>query len=68
MNAAAGAPKPFPWDEALHTGLCLLRLPPPVFWTMTPREFIAAAGGLRPRGLGPSRPAFEALMAAFPDR
>ena len=27
---AAGAPKPFPWDAALHTGLCLLRLPPPL--------------------------------------
>lgn len=66
MNAAAGAPKPFPWGAALHTGLCLLRLPPPVFWAMTPREFFAAAGGLRPAA-GLSRGGLEALMAAFPD-
>lgn len=65
---AAGAPKPFPWDAALHTGLCLLRLPPPVFWAMTPREFFAAAGGLRPPASAPSRRDLAALMAAFPDR
>lgn len=34
---------------------------------MTPREFFAAAGGLKPRGAGPSRGDFEALMRAFPD-
>lgn len=68
MNAAAGAPPPFPWGAVLHTGLCLLRLPPSVFWAMSPREFFAAAGGLMPHGKAPSRSRFEALAAAFPDR
>ncbi|MBB4104855.1 rcc01693 family protein [Allorhizobium borbori] len=68
MSAAAGAPGPFPWGEALHAGLCLLRLPPAVFWAMTPREFFAATGGLKPRGAAPARGDLDALMREFPDR
>ncbi|CAN7644257.1 phage tail assembly chaperone [Rhizobium sp. LjRoot30] len=66
MSAGAAA-RPFPWDEALHAGFCLLRLEPRVFWTMTPREFHAALGGLRGRGQGLRRETLEALMEAFPD-
>lgn len=67
MNTAAGAPQPFPWAAVLHTGLCLLRMPPNTFWTMTPREFFAAAGGLKPRGDAPTRTDLAGLMAHFPD-
>ncbi|WP_337250462.1 rcc01693 family protein [Metarhizobium album] len=61
------AVRPFPWDEALHAGLCLLRLEPRVFWAMTPREFHAAIGGLRGQGQSLRRESLEALMRAFPD-
>jgi uncharacterized phage protein (TIGR02216 family) len=52
----------------MHTGLCLLRLPAAVFWSMTPREMQAAFGGLRPDTAVPDRFGMETLMAAFPDR
>ncbi|MBW9064190.1 phage tail assembly chaperone [Rhizobium herbae] len=69
MRAAAGegGPQPFPWDAAMHAGLCLLRLPAKDFWAMTPRELQAALGGLRPRAAVPERAGLEALMGAFPD-
>ena len=37
-------------------------MPPQTFWTMTPREFFAAAGGLKPRGDAPSRRELAGLM------
>ncbi len=64
------APHPFPWDDVMAAGLGLLRLPPPVFWAMTPKELEAALRGL----LGPlspvsplSRSALAQLMSRFPD-
>jgi len=51
----------------MHAGLCLLRLPAPVFWSMTPRELQAALGGLKPSAPVPDRSEMERLMAAFPD-
>jgi len=63
----AGLPPPFPWDVAIHAGLCLLRLPAKDFWAMTPREMQAALGGLRPRVTVPDRSGLEMLMGAFPD-
>jgi uncharacterized phage protein (TIGR02216 family) len=54
----------------MAAGLGLLRLPPAVFWSMTPRELEAALRGL----LGPARldappprAALAGLMARFPD-
>jgi len=60
-------PGPFPWASALHTGLCLLRLPPSIFWAMTPVEFYAAAGGLAPSAAALSRAGLAEMMARFPD-
>jgi uncharacterized phage protein (TIGR02216 family) len=57
----------FPWSDVLHLGLCLLRLSPTDFWALTPREFLAVSGGLKPRLPVPDRSALEALMGAFPD-
>ncbi|MBW6421266.1 phage tail assembly chaperone [Rhizobium sp. XQZ8] len=71
MRAAAGETadhhEPFPWDTALHVGLHLLRLSIRDFWALTPREFNAATGGLKPRPSGLERVGLEALMRAFPD-
>ena len=53
----------------MAAGLGLLRLPPPVFWSMTPKELEAALRGL----LGPApdtplpRAALAQMMARFPD-
>ncbi|MBN9028998.1 MAG: hypothetical protein BGO05_21255 [Rhizobiales bacterium 63-7] len=70
MSAAAGEarPTPFPWERAMHAGLCLLRLDPACFWAMTPRELHAATGGLTPASGAPDREALTALMRQFPDR
>lgn len=51
----------------MHVGLCLLRLSPDVFWRLTPLEFSAMAGGLRPRAAVMERMGLEALMRRFPD-
>lgn len=51
----------------MHAGLCLLRLPARDFWALTPIEFFAMTGGLRPRGEAMERAGLEALMSAFPD-
>ena len=59
------------WDALMRLGLGQLRLPPEVFWAMTPKEFSCAvegaglvasgaAGGLR-------RGELETLMGRFPD-
>lgn len=64
----AGAATPFPWPDVMHAGLCLLRLPSSQFWALTPVEFFAMAGGLRPRRAALGRVALDALMHAFPDR
>ncbi|MGV8936005.1 MAG: rcc01693 family protein [Allorhizobium sp.] len=60
-------PKKFPWDAALHAGLCRLRLDPRIFWALTPIELDAMAGGRAPASDGFSRGRFLALMQRFPD-
>ena len=54
----------------MRIGLGVLRLPPDVLWSMTPREFAAALEGVR----GPSpghdaidRSSLADLMARYPD-
>lgn len=64
------APVAFPWPRLMAAGLGLLRLPPDVFWAMTPRELMAAleGAGLTAAPGGPlSRSELEGLMARFPD-
>lgn len=54
----------------MTAGLGTLRLSPPVFWAMTPRELDAAlrgAFGVAPRTAAPSRTDLAGLMAAYPD-
>jgi len=49
-------------------GLGVLKLPPAVFWAMTPRELEAALAGHHGRRAGaPSRAELVAMMALFPD-
>jgi len=61
--------KPFPWGEAIGFGLGVLRLPPMQFWAMTPRELAFAIRAVRgPVAWAMDRPAFDDLMARFPDR
>jgi uncharacterized phage protein (TIGR02216 family) len=59
---------PFPWRSVLHIGLCLLRLPPRDFWSMTPTEFFAMAGGMSLSAAMMGRAGLNELMRAFPDR
>ena len=64
-----GAPKPFPWQEAMGFAFVHLHLSPEAFWAMTPRELAAAirfARGGTADG-GADRTALARLMAAFPD-
>ena len=54
----------------MEAGLGALRLPPPIFWAMTPRELDAAlrgAFGVRLPPAAPSRGDLAALMQAYPD-
>ncbi|MEC9433030.1 MAG: rcc01693 family protein [Pseudomonadota bacterium] len=57
------------WPSLMRLGLGALRLPPDVFWGMTPRELRAAAdpdGGAKP--VKPmARIDLAALAARFPD-
>lgn len=62
------AVSPFPWDMVIHVGFCLLRLSSRDFWALTPLEFAAMTGSIRPRGDAPDRGGLEALMQAFPDK
>lgn len=58
----------FPWEAALHAGLCRMRLSATDFWAMTPRELAFALGVIRPLAGVPGRGALTALMSAFPDK
>lgn len=59
------------WPGLMRLGLGALRLPPEVFWQMTPSEFRLAleGAGLLPIGsdLPMDRTRLRALMARFPD-
>lgn len=48
-------------------GLCLLRLSPAIFWSLTPIEFHAMAGGFRPKKTAMTRGSLETLIQSFPD-
>ncbi|QPC41991.1 phage tail assembly chaperone [Kaustia mangrovi] len=61
----------FPWRALMGAGLGALRLAPPVFWAMTPRELMVAlhGAGLADGGAAPpARADLDALMSRFPDR
>lgn len=51
----------------MHAGLHLLRLSPRDFWALTPVEFFAMTGGVRPQGVAMGRDELDALMRQFPD-
>ena len=58
------------WPELMRAGLGMLRLPPEVFWSMTPGELrhaLEGAGLLRPEGARMTRARLDRLMAAHPD-
>ena len=61
-----GAGELLPWRQLMRLGLGSLRLPPPVFWAMTPRE-LAASAGLSGRPKDFRRSDLARLMARFPD-
>jgi uncharacterized phage protein (TIGR02216 family) len=55
----------------MAVGLGLMRLPPCVFWAMTPREFSCAAASYSETGLSvgtPDRCVLNALQQRFPDQ
>jgi uncharacterized phage protein (TIGR02216 family) len=62
-------PQAFDWVAAMAFGLGTLKLPPAVFWAMTPRELQAAMTGVYgPESPPPvSRTELVELMARFPD-
>lgn len=59
-----GDAAPFPWAQAIHAGLCLLRLDPKTFWALSPSEFHAMTGGAMPK----VTLQLVELMARYPDR
>ncbi|WP_114945495.1 phage tail assembly chaperone [Microvirga calopogonii] len=69
MRSAECESDAFPWDAALTLGLGILHWSPDSFWRATPRELMAAWGGLN--GGQKSSPALSGdlrrLMKAFPD-
>ncbi len=67
MKANTPGARAFPWDEVMGFAFGVLRLSPPVFWAMTPRELALA---MRPRLAGaevPTRDQFERMLRQFPD-
>lgn len=61
----------FSWGNAMRLGLGVMRLPPNVFWAMTPREFEAAVSGAMGFEDGPgcmTASTLQTLMNRFPDR
>ncbi len=66
----SGAP-PTDWAALMRLGLGALRLPPEVFWAMTPAELrlaLEGAGLARAPGTAMDRGRLADLMAAYPDR
>lgn len=54
------------WPRLMRLGLVELRLPPAVFWDLTPAELMLMAGfDDAPMALG--RSGLDALLARFPD-
>ncbi|MFD1344698.1 rcc01693 family protein [Litorisediminicola beolgyonensis] len=55
------------WPGLMRAGLAGLRLPPEVFWQLTPAELqlmLGQGAGTKPMG----RARLDELIAAFPDR
>lgn len=70
MSGASGGG--LAWAELMRLGLGALRLPPEVFWGMTPVELhraLEGAGLVGPRrdAAAIDRAALDRLMARFPD-
>lgn len=64
------AHEPTDWPALMRLGLGALRLPPDVFWSMTPAELrlaLEGAGLVAEPGQALDRDALDTLMAAFPD-
>jgi uncharacterized phage protein (TIGR02216 family) len=60
---------PFPFTRAMAFGLCVLRLAPNDFWSMTPHELLRASEGVYGRhDIAPSRPMLDDLITRFPDK
>jgi uncharacterized phage protein (TIGR02216 family) len=56
----------FDWPALMRSGLQGLRLPPDVFWKLTPAELRLMLGN--PAGQSSlSRAGLDALLAAYPD-
>ncbi|TPW29528.1 phage tail assembly chaperone [Martelella alba] len=51
----------------MHAGLCLLRLEPAAFWSLTPAEFAAMTGQFGHSQDVLKRSELAALMALYPD-
>jgi len=58
---------PFPWKDAIGFGLGILRLSPPDFWRMTPRELAYAIEAITGKGAPLDRARVQHLMARYPD-
>ena len=55
------------WAGLMRLGLVELRLPPAVFWDLTPGELLLIAG-VGPAAAPLSRAGLAALLERFPDR
>lgn len=59
------------WPTLIGFGLGILRLSPQSFWSMTPRELTAAAGGFYSAGNGSAPPmdpqTLQDLRTRYPD-
>ena len=55
------------WAGLMRLGLRELRLPPDVFWDLTPMELLLVAGSGPGRG-ALTRAGLEALQERFPDK
>ena len=54
------------WGGLMRLGMVELRLPPEVFWGLTPAELMLLAG-VGPGRAAMTRAGLEALLARFPD-
>ena len=61
------AEQPASWQELMAFAFGVLKLSPDVFWTMTPREFDAAASPFLRVKQTTEPSALAALMREFPD-
>ncbi len=55
------------WPGLMRAGIGGLRLPPAVFWALTPHELVVLLG-IETAGLPMGRARLEELARAYPDR